>query len=88
MEKSGIKNGEVYQYAEKKKSWIITRDSDFQNYYKFHKYNIGGIILFKTTLTNKPYLFKILNKFWNEYSEKLNKKLLVIIEDVKVSFTE
>ncbi len=86
--KAGIKNGEVYQYAEINKRWIITRDVDFQNYFKFQQYNIGGIILIKTSLTNKRYLLKFLNKFWNEHSNKLNKKLLVIIEDSKVTFLE
>ena len=33
--RGGIKNGEVYKLAEESKSWIITRDADFQNYYKF-----------------------------------------------------
>jgi len=86
--KTGVRNGEVYQYAEINKSWIITRDADFQSYFKFQKYNIGGVILFKTTITNKSFLLKSLEKFWNKYSGKLAKKLLVIIEDDNVSFLE
>jgi len=86
--KTGIKNGDVYQYAEANKMWIVTRDADFQNYSKFQQYHISGIILFKTSLSNKPYLLKILKNFWNKYSEKLTKKLLIIISDNKVIFTE
>ena len=41
----GIKNGEVYKLAEKSKMWIVTRDADFQNYYRFIAHDIGGIIL-------------------------------------------
>lgn len=86
--KAGIKNGEVYQYAEIDKKWIVTRDADFENYFKFQKYNIGGIILFKTSLTNKSYLLKVLNNFLEKYSEKLKYKCLITIEDKKITFLD
>ncbi|MCF6148266.1 MAG: DUF5615 family PIN-like protein [Candidatus Kuenenia sp.] len=37
--KGGIRNGEVYEFAEKNKMWIITRHADFQNIKKFNNYN-------------------------------------------------
>jgi predicted nuclease of predicted toxin-antitoxin system len=43
--KSGIKNGEVYQVAEEKEAWILTRDSDFKNYHKFVTHSVEGIIV-------------------------------------------
>ena len=43
MEKTGIKNGEVYKLAEKGKMWIVTRDADFQNFRRFATYNISGM---------------------------------------------
>ena len=86
--KTGIKNGEVYNYAENDKRWIVTRDADFQSYFKFRKYNIGGILLIKTTLTNKAYLLKIMTKFLNDHSEKLLTKKLIMIEDDGISINK
>ena len=84
--KVGIKNGEVYKYAENDKRWIVTRDADFQSFFKFMKYNIGGVILIKTSLTHKAYLFKIMTKFLNDHGEKLTTKLLITIEDERITF--
>ncbi len=81
MGKAGIKNGDVYKLAEKKESWIITRDADFENYLKFDSYDIKGIILFKLNITNTNYLLKIMEKFLANYKEKLSMKHLIIIED-------
>ncbi len=52
MGKSGIKNGEIYKIAQQSKSWIITRDADFENYYRFKNYTVEGIILIKLSVTN------------------------------------
>ncbi|MBW1972519.1 MAG: DUF5615 family PIN-like protein [Deltaproteobacteria bacterium] len=81
MGKGGIKNGEVYKIAEENNMWIITRDADFQNYYKFISHNIKGIILIKLTLTKTPYLLKRMESFLNKYENKLSKKHLIILED-------
>jgi len=77
----GIKNGEVYQLAEKNKMWIITRDADFQNYYKFISHDIGGVILIKLTITKTSYLLKTLDGFLDKYKDKLTEKHLIIVED-------
>ena len=37
--KQGIKNGEVYEIAEKEKMWIVTRDANFQNLRRFYAFN-------------------------------------------------
>lgn len=79
--KSGIKNGEVYKIAEDNNMWIITRDADFQNYYKFMSYNVAGIIVIKLTNTRTHFLLKAIDNFLEEYSDKLSKKHLIIIED-------
>ncbi len=79
--KGGIKNGEVCEFAEKNKMWIITRDADFQNIKKFNNYNVAGIILIKLTLTKTDYLLKSLQRFLDKYNDKLSEKRLVIIED-------
>jgi predicted nuclease of predicted toxin-antitoxin system len=41
--KSGIRNGEVYQVAEEKEAWILTRDSDFKSYHKFVTHSVEAI---------------------------------------------
>ncbi len=79
--KSGIKNGEVYKFAEEGKMWIITRDADFQNYYKFTSHNIGGIILIKLTITKTNYLLKTMEGFLEKYKDKLSDKHLIIVEN-------
>ena len=79
--KGGIRNGEVYEFAEKNKMWIITRDADFQNIKKFNNYNVAGIILIKLTLTKTDYLLKSLKRFLDKYNDKLSEKRIIIIED-------
>ena len=79
--KGGIKNGEVYKLAEESKSWIITRDADFQNYYKFISHDIGGIILIKFTVMRTSYLLEKIEAFFNKYKDKLSSKHLIIVED-------
>jgi len=61
--KGGIKNGAVYKLAEENKMWIVTRDADFQNYYKLISYNIGGIILIKLTIIKTH--TDLLKMLWN-----------------------
>ncbi|KKO20245.1 MAG: hypothetical protein DCC43_05785 [Candidatus Brocadia sp.] len=84
IDKGGIKNGEVYEFAEKNKMWIITRDADFQNIKKINNSNVAGVILTKLTLTKTEYLLKSLNRFLDKYNDKLSEKHLVIIEDYAV----
>ncbi len=81
MGMSGKKNGEVYKLAEVGRMWIITRDADFQSYYKFIIHEIGGIILIKLTKTRTDYLLKAMESFFNKYEDKLSKKHLIILED-------
>ena len=81
LQMSGIKNGEVYKIAEKRKMWIITRDADFQNYYRFSSYDVGGVIVIKLTLTKTNYLLKAMERFLAKYQDKLLEKHLIIVED-------
>src|SRR3989337_2344748 len=76
--RGGIKNGEVYKLAEESKSWIITRDADFQNYYKFISYDVGGIILIKLMVTKTSYLLEKIEAFFDKYEDKLSGKHLII----------
>ncbi|MBS3772159.1 MAG: DUF5615 family PIN-like protein [Bacteroidales bacterium] len=84
MGKSGIKNGEVYQLAEQRGAWIITRDADFQNIKRFDSFDMRGIILFKLTKTKTEFLIKALDRFLDKFQEKLGKKHLIIIEEDKI----
>ena len=86
--KSGIKNGDVYKIAEQNKSWIITRDADFESYYKFKSYDVGGIILFKVSVTRTQYLLGVIKKFLEKHEDKLSKKHLIIIDNVGVKIYE
>jgi len=79
--RGGIKNGEVYKLAEESKAWIITRDADFQNYYKFISYDVGGIILIKLMVTKTSYLLEKIEAFFDKYEDKLSGKHLIIVED-------
>ena len=69
--KGGIRNGEVYEFAEKNKMWIITRDADFQNIQKFNNYHVAGIILIKLTLSKTDCLLKTIKRFLDKYNNKL-----------------
>lgn len=82
--KGGIRNGEVYEFAERNKMWIITRDADFQNIRKFNTYDVAGIILIKLTLSKTDYLLKAIKRFLDRYKDKLSEKRLIIIEDYEV----
>ncbi|MEW6200629.1 MAG: DUF5615 family PIN-like protein [bacterium] len=65
----------------KKKIWIITRDADFQNYYKFITHDIDGVILVKLTMTRTDHLLKAIESFLNKHQDKLSKKHMIILED-------
>ncbi len=79
--KGGIKNGDVYKYAESNKMWIITRDADFQNYHKFISHDVSGIILIKLTITKTSHLLKTLKDVLDKCKDKLSNKHLIIVED-------
>jgi predicted nuclease of predicted toxin-antitoxin system len=82
--KTGIKNGEVYQYAQDNEMWIVTRDSDFSSLIKFDTYQIKGIFLFRTIDTSikslKMNLIRIIEQFENE----LSKKRLITVFDNRI----
>jgi predicted nuclease of predicted toxin-antitoxin system len=82
--KTGIKNGEVYQLAEQEKSWIVTRDADFQNLQKYYAFDVAGIILFKLTNTKTENLLRVMEKFIETHSDDLRSKHLIIIEDKEI----
>ncbi len=82
--RGGIRNGEVYKLAEESKMWIITRDADFQSYYKFVSHDIGGIILIKLTITKTGHLLKTMARFLDKYNDKLSEKHLIIVEDMVI----
>ena len=84
IDKQGIKNGEVYKIAEKEKIWIVTRDADFQNFRRFVAHNIGGIILFKLSVTKTGYLLDAMNGLLDKYQDKLSEKHLIIVEDHEI----
>lgn len=77
----GIKNGEVYKFAEEKEMWIVTRDADFQSYYKFISHNIKGIILIKLTITKTANLLQAMEAVLEGCKDKLSEKHLIIVED-------
>ncbi len=84
MGKIGIKNGEVYELAEKTQAWILTRDTDFQNIRRFMSHNISGIILLKLTRTNTDYLLDTMRKLLDKHRNRLSEKHLIIVEDEEV----
>lgn len=86
--KGGIKNGAVYKIAEESKSWIVTRDADFESYRKFVIYNVGGIIVFKLSKTRTPHLLNTMKRFLETYRDKLFAKRLIIIEDREIRIYE
>jgi len=80
----GIKNGEVYKLAEDYKMWIVTRDADFQNLRKFASFNIGGVILFKLSVTKTENLIRIMDDILHRFSNRLQEKHLIIAEDNEI----
>lgn len=72
--KGGIRNCEVYEFAEKNKMWTITRDADFQNIQKFSNHQVAGIILIKLTLSKTGSLLKTIKRFLDKYNDKLSEK--------------
>lgn len=86
--KQGIRNGEVYEIAERGNMWIVTRDADFQNLRKFYSYNIAGIILFKLTGSKTEYLLKAMIKLLDRKRDKLKRKNLIIVGDHEIKIYE
>ncbi|MCH8317110.1 MAG: DUF5615 family PIN-like protein [Bacteroidetes bacterium] len=86
--KTGIKNGEIYRYAEENQMWIITRDKHFQNYDRFITYDLKGVVYLKLSNTKKENLINALDKLFSEYEDFYTKKQLVIIEDESIEFIE
>jgi len=84
MGKGGIKNGEVYNVAEKKGAWILTRDSDFKSYHKFINHNVRGIIVFTLSDTRTGNILNVMKNLLDKHSEKFSSKHLIIIEDSKI----
>lgn len=84
MGKGGIKNGEVYRIAEEGRMWIVTRDADFQSYYRFTTHNIGGVIVIRQTNARTEHLLRTMENFLERHKDKLNRKHLIIIEDDRI----
>ena len=78
----------MYKIAEKSKSWIVTRDADFESYRKFVIYNVGGIIVFKLSKTRTQHLLNTMKLFLETYRDKLFAKRLIIIEDREIRIYE
>ena len=86
--KQGAKNGEVYEIAESERSWVVTRDADFQNLRRFYHYNVAGIILFKLTRAKTEHLLKAMIALLDKQGDKLAGKNLIIVEDYEVKVYE
>jgi predicted nuclease of predicted toxin-antitoxin system len=86
--RGGIKNGEVYQFAKENRLWIITRDSDFENYRKFVEHDVGGIIVFKLSKTKTQHLLNTMDRFFEIHRDKLLVKHLIIINDNEIKIYE
>jgi len=82
--KAGIKNGEVYELAERRHIWIVTRDADFQNYRRSTTHNVGGIVLFKLTRTKTEFMLDAMQRLLDKYKDKLSDKHLIIVEDKEI----
>ncbi len=84
LEKGGIKNGEVYKFAEESESWILTRDSDLKSYHKFITHDIKGVIVFTLTDTRTQNILNTMKRFLESHSKNLSSKHLIIIEDSEI----
>jgi predicted nuclease of predicted toxin-antitoxin system len=88
MGKQGAKNGEVYEVAENERSWIVTRDADFQNLRRFYQYSVAGIILFKLTKSKTEHLLSAMVRLLDKQKDKFAGKNLIIVEDYEVKIYE
>ncbi len=88
LEKVGIKNGEVYKFAEQSESWILTRDSDFKSYRKFVMHSVRGVIVFTLSDTTTRNILDVMNRFLKTHSDKLASKCLMIIDDDTIKVYE
>ncbi len=82
--KAGIKNGEVYALAESLDAWIITRDNDFGNIFKFNTYNVNGVILLRLTNSTTKNLLQIFKELFGNHPDIFNQKKLIIIDDSEI----
>jgi len=82
--KAGIKNGEVYQLAEKMNAWIVTRDADFQNMQRYISHQGAGIILFKLSRTRTNILLSKMQNLIERHKDKFLEKHLIIVEDKQI----
>ena len=88
IDKTGIKNGKVYQYAEEKQMWIITRDKDYQNLYRSSKSKETGIVYLKIKNTKRKFIINALDRLFSENVDFYTKKQLIIIDDERIEFIE
>lgn len=47
-----------------------------------------GVIVIKTSVINKKYILKIISAFFDKYSDQLNEKRLIVIEDNNITINE
>ena len=74
--------------AENEKSWIVTRDADFQNLRRFYHYNVAGILLFKLTRSKTEHLLGAMIRLLHKQKDKFVGKNLIIVEDNEVRIYE
>jgi predicted nuclease of predicted toxin-antitoxin system len=84
--KTGIKNGQVYELSLELHSWIITRDSDFENLFKFQQYNPEGIIVLKTKVTITDYLLALFKSLLERNIIVFTQQQLIIVDEEGINF--
>lgn len=85
IDKTGIRNGEVYKIAVAKKLIIITRDSDFESIVNFDQYNLPGVIVFRLTDSTTKNIIQYIKKILTDYKKDLSTKHLIIVFDNKIT---
>lgn len=65
----------------KLKSWIITRDSDFENLLKFKQHDTEGIIVLKTKITITAYLVNLFKSLLEKNIIMFSQKQLIVIDE-------
>ena len=86
IDKTGIRNGEVYKIAVAKKLIIITRDSDFESIVKFDQYNFPGVIVFRLTDSTTKNIIQYIKMILVDYKKEFINKRLITIFDDKITF--
>ena len=82
--KTGIRNGEVYSLAESLDAWIVTRDNDFSNIFKFNTYHVKGVVVLRLTNSTTKNLLRIFKELFANHSDIFNQKKLIIIDDAEI----